>query len=113
MSDSGDARRPGASGQDCIGVPPPVHRRAARRYHPGLAGVGRKAMYPGRGGGRTRQLTCSGYTEKGACSLLLDRLARFIPDRSVLNLLGQYMRRTAERGGCFHDHVRGISLGWG
>jgi hypothetical protein len=45
--------------------------------------------------------------------LLLDRLARFIPDRSVLNLLGQYMRRTAERGDCFHDHVRGISLGWG
>ncbi len=43
--------------------------------------------------------------------LLMDRLARFIPDRSVLNLLGQYMRRTAERGGCFHDHERGISLG--
>ncbi len=43
--------------------------------------------------------------------LPMDRLARFIPDRSVLNLLGQYMRRTAERGGCFHDHERGISLG--
>jgi hypothetical protein len=42
---------------------------------------------------------------------LMDRLARHIDDRSILNLLGQYMRRTAERGGCFHDHVRGISLG--
>ncbi len=34
-----------------------------------------------------------------------------IGDRSILNLLGQYLRRTAERGGCFHDHERGISLG--
>ncbi|MCH8155417.1 MAG: hypothetical protein IH786_09195 [Proteobacteria bacterium] len=42
---------------------------------------------------------------------LMDRLARHIDDRSILNLLGQYMRRTAERGGCFHDHERGISLG--
>ncbi len=38
-------------------------------------------------------------------------LARLIGDRSILNLLGQYLRRTAERGGCFHDHERGISLG--
>ncbi len=42
---------------------------------------------------------------------LMDRLARHIHDRSIFNLLGQYMRRTAERGGCFHDHERGISLG--
>ena len=42
---------------------------------------------------------------------LMDRLARHIDDRAILNLLGQYMRRTAERGGCFHDHERGISLG--
>ena len=42
---------------------------------------------------------------------LMDRLARLIRDRPILNLLGQYMRRTAERGGCFHDHECGISLG--
>ncbi len=42
---------------------------------------------------------------------LMDRLARFIPDRPVLNLLGQYMRRTAERGGCFFEHERPISPG--
>ncbi len=42
---------------------------------------------------------------------LMDRLACHIKDRDILNLLGQYMRRTAERGGCFHDHERGISLG--
>ena len=42
---------------------------------------------------------------------LMDRLARQIDDRSILNLPGQYMRRTAERGGGFHDHERGISLG--
>ncbi len=43
--------------------------------------------------------------------LLMDRLARHIDDRATLNLLGQYMRRTAERGGSFWDHERGISLG--
>ncbi len=42
---------------------------------------------------------------------LIDRLARFIPDRRVLNLLGQYMKRTSVRGGQFFDHERGISLG--
>ena len=42
---------------------------------------------------------------------LMDRLARHIDDRAILNLLGQYMRRTAERGGTFWDHERGISLG--
>ena len=30
---------------------------------------------------------------------LMDRLALHIPDRAVLNLLGQYMKRTSERGG--------------
>ena len=43
--------------------------------------------------------------------LLLDRLAVHVKDRRVLNLLGQYMRRTAERGGSFWDHERGISQG--
>ena len=43
--------------------------------------------------------------------LLLDQLAAFIKDRRVLNLLGQYMRRTAERGGEFWDYQKGISLG--
>ena len=43
--------------------------------------------------------------------LLLDRLAAYVKDRFVLNLLGQYLRRTAERGGRFFDHDRGISLG--
>ena len=43
--------------------------------------------------------------------LLLDQLAAFIEDRRVLNLLGQYMRRTAERGGVFWDYQKGISLG--
>jgi hypothetical protein len=43
--------------------------------------------------------------------LLMDRLAVHVTDRRVLNLLGQYMRRTAERGGSFWDYQRGISLG--
>ncbi len=43
--------------------------------------------------------------------LLLDRLAVHIRDKAVLNLIGQYLRRTAERGGAFFDYDKGISLG--
>ena len=43
--------------------------------------------------------------------LLLDRLERFIPDRRVLNLIGQYLGRCSERGGCFWEFRQGISLG--
>jgi hypothetical protein len=43
--------------------------------------------------------------------LVLDRLAVYIGDRAVLNLLGQYLRRYAERGGLFWDHTQGIALG--
>ncbi len=43
--------------------------------------------------------------------LLMDRLAVYVRDRRILSLLGQYMRRTAESGGTFWDHERGISLG--
>ncbi len=43
--------------------------------------------------------------------LLLDQLAEYVKDRRVLNLLGQYLRRTAERGGVFWDYELGISLG--
>ena len=32
-------------------------------------------------------------------------------DRRVLNLIGQYLRRTSERGGSFWDYEKGISLG--
>jgi hypothetical protein len=43
--------------------------------------------------------------------LLLDQLAVYITDRRVLNLVGQYLRRTAERGGAFWEYKKGISLG--
>ena len=43
--------------------------------------------------------------------LLLDQLAGYVEDRHVLNLLGQYLRRSSERGGVFWDHELGISLG--
>jgi hypothetical protein len=43
--------------------------------------------------------------------LLMDRLALYIRYRGILNLLGQYLRRTAESGGWFWDCERGISLG--
>jgi len=43
--------------------------------------------------------------------LLMDRLAFYIGDRHILNLLGQYLRRTSERGGEFWDYEKGISLG--
>ncbi|MSP02238.1 MAG: reverse transcriptase, partial [Acetobacteraceae bacterium] len=43
--------------------------------------------------------------------LLLDRLALWVDDRFILNLLYQYMNRTAERGGSFWECDKGISLG--
>jgi RNA-directed DNA polymerase len=43
--------------------------------------------------------------------LLLDQLAVHIKDRRVLNLMGQYLKRTSERGGSFWDFNKGISLG--
>ncbi len=43
--------------------------------------------------------------------LLLDQLAVYVRDRHVLNLLGQYLRRSSERGGQFCDSEKGISLG--
>ncbi len=42
---------------------------------------------------------------------LLDQVAVDIKDRSVLNFISQYLRRTSERGGCFWDFEKGISLG--
>ena len=41
----------------------------------------------------------------------MDRLAVYIRDRDILNLIGQYLRRTAESGGWFWECERGISLG--
>ena len=35
--------------------------------------------------------------------LLMDRLAIYVKDRDVLNLLGQYLRRISERGGWFWE----------
>ena len=42
---------------------------------------------------------------------LMDQLARYIHDRRVLNLIGQYLRRRAERGGLIWEYRRGIPLG--
>ncbi len=42
---------------------------------------------------------------------LIDRLSRIIQDRRVLNLIEQYLRRTAEWGGQFWESERGIPLG--
>lgn len=43
--------------------------------------------------------------------LLLDRLERFIADRRLLNLIIQYLVRSAERSGLFWHYSMGISLG--
>jgi RNA-directed DNA polymerase len=43
--------------------------------------------------------------------LLLDRLAVYIPDRDVLNLIAQYLQRCAERGGLLWEYRKGIALG--
>ncbi len=41
--------------------------------------------------------------------LLLDRLALYIPDRQILNLIAQYLKRCAERGGLFWEYKKGIA----
>ncbi len=43
--------------------------------------------------------------------LLIDKLAKHIVDERVINLVVQYLRRGAERGGLFWDHRKGLSLG--
>ena len=43
--------------------------------------------------------------------LLLDWLAVHISDRQVLHIIGQYLRRCAERGGLYWDQRQGIALG--
>jgi hypothetical protein len=43
--------------------------------------------------------------------LLMDRLARSVRDRTILNHCGQYLKRTAEQGGWFWSHERWISSG--
>ena len=42
---------------------------------------------------------------------LIERLSLVIQDRRVLNLIEQYLRRTAEQGGLFWESERGIPLG--
>ena len=44
-------------------------------------------------------------------NLLLDRLAEFIQDPRVLNLIRQYLKRTVECGGLFWGFEKGIALG--
>jgi len=43
--------------------------------------------------------------------LLLDRLARYVKDRFVLNLVAQYLQRCVEHGGLYRQINQGISLG--
>ena len=43
--------------------------------------------------------------------LLLDHLSVAIKDTSVLNLIGQYLKRCAERGGLYWEYSKGIALG--
>ena len=42
---------------------------------------------------------------------LLDILARHIPDLNILSLVGQYLKRRAERGGWVWEYRQGIPLG--
>ena len=42
---------------------------------------------------------------------LLDRLAAWIRDRRVMNLIGQYLKRIVEQGGHYWEPQRGIALG--
>jgi len=41
---------------------------------------------------------------------VLDQLAHYIKDPRVLNLIGQYLGRCAERGGLYWEYTKGIAL---
>ncbi len=51
------------------------------------------------------------YYDSIDCKLLLDKLAAYIKDRFILNLLWQSMRRCIEYGGVFREIKRGIPRG--
>jgi RNA-directed DNA polymerase len=84
------------------------------------------AHIKGHGGGKgavrkvLKHITCNRFVIKTDVrsyyasiehDLLLGRMAVYIKDIRVLNLIGQYLRRCAERGGIFWEYTRGISLG--
>jgi RNA-directed DNA polymerase len=52
-----------------------------------------------------------GYYDNIDQHRMLDRLARYVKDRTVLNLLWQAMRRSVTWGGLYRDCERGISRG--
>lgn len=51
------------------------------------------------------------YYESINHEILLDKLAVYINDKIVLNLLAQYLKRSVEFGGLFTDITQGISSG--
>jgi RNA-directed DNA polymerase len=51
------------------------------------------------------------YYESINHELLLSKLAAYVKDKVVMNLLGQYLKRSVECGGLFTDITQGISSG--
>ncbi|UUO22030.1 hypothetical protein FGD67_01565 [Colwellia sp. M166] len=51
------------------------------------------------------------YYESISHEVLLDKLSKYIKDKTVMNLLAQYLKRSVESGGLFRDIKQGISSG--
>jgi hypothetical protein len=51
------------------------------------------------------------YYESINHEILLDKLAVYVKDKRVMNLLAQYAERSVEYGGLFNDFTQGISSG--
>jgi hypothetical protein len=51
------------------------------------------------------------YYESINHEILLDKLSVYIKDKTVMNLLAQYLKRSVESGGLFKDIKQGISSG--
>lgn len=51
------------------------------------------------------------YYESINHEILLGQLAGYVKDKIVMNLLGQYLKRSVEEGGLFTDLTQGISSG--
>ncbi len=90
----------------------PLSRRCTHvKGHGGATWAVRAAYGQLRRNGFVMRTDVKGYYDNIDQRAMLEKLAAFVKDRSVLNLLWQVMRRTVTWGGLYRECTRGISRG--
>jgi RNA-directed DNA polymerase len=90
----------------------PISKHCAHiKGHGGGKGAVRKVLKHITGNRFVIKTDVKSYYASIEHDLLLGRMAVYIKDIRVLNLIGQYLRRCAEMGGIFWEYTRGIPLG--